>query len=104
MPPPPHPPWRWGSFIGGFAVGILGCLVLGLALSLVMGSGGRRIGPSFFIAYLPLLAAFAGGNVALERRRFNSRGYAVGVLISLGLNGLCCGLCASDNFRVGVMH
>ena len=50
-----------------------------------------------------ILGVVAAANVFLERRFFKSRGYSVGLLVSLSLNALCFGLCAADNFRLGIV-
>jgi hypothetical protein len=93
--PPPARSWRWRSFFGGVAAGLLGTVVIAFVLGWIINWAGLRSGGIFFVLFVPLLAAFAGANVLLERRRLASRGYALGVAISLGVNGLICGLCGS---------
>jgi len=92
--PPPARPWRWGSFFWGFATGVLGCVVAGLVVGAMATWAGVRSAPLFFVVFVPLLAAFVWWNFVLERRRLASRGYAAGVAISVGLNGLLCGVCS----------
>jgi hypothetical protein len=92
--PPPARPWRWLNFVGGFATGVLGCVVAGLVVGAVATWAGVRSAPLFFAVLVPLLAALVWWNFALERRRFASRGFALGVAISVGLNGLLCGVCS----------
>ena len=50
-------------------------------------------GPLFFFTFVARAAAVAAGNVVLERRGFATRGYAIGVALSVAANTLLCGLC-----------
>jgi hypothetical protein len=96
----PARPWQWLSFFAGVVVGLIGCVILALGLDLIMTWGGRKSGNWSFAALVLLLTAFAACNVILERRWLESRGYATGLLIALGVIGLCFGMCAAGYLGV----